>query len=148
VAVGVALSIFGYVTSTNDTVVDESIVMGTPMGGESSEQRNVELSSGNFESLEHSTSGKAAVVELANGDRRLTLSNFSTDAGPDLRVYLAEEPSTSNDQVGDFVDLGGLKGNRGNQQYVVPKTLPIDQYKAVVVWCRLFSVGFGQAKLS
>jgi hypothetical protein len=46
--------------------------------------------------------------------------------------------------VGGAVDLGRLKGNRGDQQYVVPRAVSVG---SVVVWCRAFSVDFGTAVL-
>ena len=71
-----------------------------------------------------------------------TLTDFETDPGPDLRVYLATDEGAS-----DFADLGALKGNRGDQQYELPASLDLDRYATVLVWCRAFSVGFGQAPL-
>ena len=46
--------------------------------------------------------------------------------------------------VKDAVDLGGLKGNKGNQQYDVPAGA---EAGAVVIWCRAFTVAFGTATL-
>ena len=44
-----------------------------------------------------------------------------------------------------FEDLGGLKGNKGMQQYDVPAGL--DRYATVVIWCRAFTIAFGKADL-
>jgi hypothetical protein len=64
--------------------------------------------------------------------------------GPDLRVYLV--PGDGKD-TGTHVDLGGLKGNKGNQQYGVPGSADLGKYKTVVIWCRAFSVAFARAHL-
>jgi hypothetical protein len=74
------------------------------------------------------------VVKLASGRRVLTLTDFETSAGPDLRV-----------RIGD-ADLGALKGNRGDQQYDVPKDLD-PRGDTVRIWCRAFSALFGSAEL-
>lgn len=108
---------------------------------------NVEVARGEFTSLAHGSSGTAAVVELAEGDRVLTFSELDTDNGPDLRVYLVEGPINDNGDGGDFVDLGALKGNKGNQQYAVPDGVDVSRFDTVVIWCRAFSVGFGAATL-
>ena len=71
----------------------------------------------------------------------VTLTQFQTDPGPDVRVYLVPDPGGS---IKDAVDLGGLKGNKGNQQYDVPAGA---EAGAVVIWCRAFTVAFGTAKL-
>jgi hypothetical protein len=48
--------------------------------------------------------------------------------------------------VDGAIDLGGLKGNRGDQQYRLPRGAEIGDH-TVVVWCRAFSAPFGSAPL-
>jgi hypothetical protein len=79
--------------------------------------------------------------------RVLTLTNFATAAGPDLRVYVVAGPASDESQVEDFVDLGGLKGNIGNQEYTLPADLNRHRYRTVVIWCRAFTVLFARAPL-
>ena len=107
---------------------------------------NVQLAAGSFVSIAHEGRGTAAVVELPGGDRKLTLTGFATDPGPDLRVYVSTDDPASGD-LGDFEDLGELKGNVGDQQYTVPRGLDVGRYSTVVVWCRAFSVAFTSAGL-
>jgi electron transfer DM13 len=45
------------------------------------------------------------------------------------------------------VDLGALKGNRGDQQYRLPRGTGL-RGRAVVIWCRAFSARFGSAVLT
>jgi Electron transfer DM13 len=108
------------------------------------------LASGEFVSLEHETRGMALVVETG-GRRFLRFEEFETSDGPDLLVYLsAKEPVGSDDWYGydqDFVDLGELKGNVGNQNYAIPANVDLDRYSTAVVWCRRFEVGFAAAVL-
>jgi hypothetical protein len=119
-----------------DTVVVEEVAQVGPASG------NVSLASGAFTSGAHHTSGRARVVRLRGGARQLQLLEFETSPGPDVRVYLARP-----DDVGDHADLGGLKGNKGTQQYGIPGHVDLGRYSAVVIWCRAFSVEFGRAEL-
>ena len=100
------------------------------------------LAAGSFAALEHDTSGRAEIVRAADGKQQLQLRDFKTDAGPDLKVYLATDSSAA-----EFVSLGALKGNSGNQVYGLPGSVDLKKYDTVLIWCRAFTVGFGQAPL-
>jgi len=67
-------------------------------------------------------------------------------------VYLSAKETAGNDDWHgydqDFVDLGTLKGNVGNQNYLIPADVDLDRYSTAVVWCRRFEVGFAAAVLS
>jgi hypothetical protein len=137
-----------------DDVVNERVATAAPAPARASGGReqpirpmNVLLSAGRFESVRHEARGVARAIELAEGGRVVTLTEFEVDNGPDLRVYLVAGPATSEGEVEDFVDLGGLKGNIGNQQYRVSATLDLERYSTVVIWCRAFSVLFARAPL-
>jgi hypothetical protein len=146
-------------TSLRDKTVNEEVAVGVPVSaaagppveaGKKPSQpvpaKNIALASGQFQVAdEGSASGKATVVSLARGDKRvLTLTDFAVANGPDLRVYLV--PGDGKD-TGDHIDLGGLKGNKGNQQYDLPKDAEIGRHRTVVIWCRTFSVAFARATL-
>jgi hypothetical protein len=53
-------------------------------------------------------------------------------------VYLSEIPVSNDWHVyGEpFVDLGALKGNLGNQNYVIPDAVDLSRYRSAVIWCR------------
>jgi len=91
----------------------------------------------------HNAEGVAKVITLQDGNRVLRLEDLRATNGPDLYVYLATEKGAS-----DFVDLGRLKGNIGNQNYNIPQGTDITKYNTVLIWCKTFSVLFGNAKLS
>jgi Electron transfer DM13 len=145
-----AAAVGGYLawTTLRDTVVHEHVVVGTPasQAEDSSPSRNVELVSGSFSSVEHESRGAAAVVRVRGGERMLTLTHFSTSPGPDLRVRLVVG-RTENGGSSGARDLGALKGNKGDQQYRVPDEIDLARYRAVVIWCRAFSVAFAKANL-
>jgi hypothetical protein len=149
-----AVAAGGYLAyaSMVDRVVDETVAVAaagaaqTSNGSETTARpRNVALARGVFTSGEHTTSGKATVIRLSNGSTVLTLTEFATSPGPDLRVYLV---SGTTDELGDVADLGGLEGNKGDQQYDVPAEIDVRSHRTVVIWCRAFSVPFGSATLS
>jgi hypothetical protein len=106
--------------------------------------------SGDFQSLAHETSGSAQTLQLADGSRVLRLADFATSNGPDVRVYLVRGNDGTDSAViarGEFIDLGALKGNRGNQNYDIPLEINLDDYQSVSIWCRRFSVNFGGTSL-
>jgi len=137
-------------TTLRDRVVDEHVVTAAapaavePASG-SARPRNVQLAVGRFRSHEHETGGTAKVVRLADGRRFLTLTSFATSAGPDLRVRLVPS-DTSDGGASGSIDLGALKGNRGDQQYELPRHAALAG-RTVVIWCRAFSAPFGSAPL-
>jgi len=124
-----------------DSEVNERVALAGQAG-------NVEAATGAFEAVRHEARGTATVLESRGGRRVLTLTGFEVDNGPDLRVYLVAGPADSEGTVEDFVDLGALKGNRGNQQYALPAGVDIRRHSTVVVWCRAFSVLFARAPLA
>jgi hypothetical protein len=112
---------------------------------------NDQLASGLFHSGAHETKGMATVFQLADGRKTLRLTNFATSNGPDVHVYLvAAQDAKDNDAVtkADFVDLGTLKGNIGDQNYELPANADLAKYRAVTIWCKRFSVNFGTAPLN
>jgi hypothetical protein len=109
-----------------------------------------EVASGRFRSLEHRTTGSAHILRLSNGSHVLRLENLDTSNGPDLRVYLSELPSNLgwHDYGKRYMELGKLKGNRGDQNYRIPVGTDLSRYKSLVIWCVRFKVGFGIAPLA
>jgi hypothetical protein len=108
------------------------------------------LGTGDFRGLAHETKGVATVHQLGDGKRILRLTNFETSNGPDVHVYLvAAEMANDNATVTEagFIDLGSLKGNKGDQNYEVPADADLNKYKSVSIWCARFGVNFGAATL-
>jgi hypothetical protein len=104
---------------------------------------------GSFRSLDHETSGSATLALADDGHYYLRLEDFSTENGPDLFVYLSTAPASSDGRefADDFIDLGALKGNIGDQNYQLPDGTDLEKYKSVVIWCRRFTSPFGAAPL-
>ncbi len=108
----------------------------------------VTLGEGLFEGRSHPAVGTAKVI--SDGSQSfLRFENFETDNGPDLNVYLSAAPlgADSGEYDDDFIDLGDLKGNVGDQNYELPDGVDLDRYQTVVIWCVRFGVAFGAAPL-
>ena len=90
----------------------------------------------------HNAEGVAKIIQLADGTDILRLENFKATNGPDLYVYLSTDKTNA-----DIVNLGRLKGNIGNQNYLIPAGTEITKYNTALIWCRAFSVIFGSAQL-
>jgi hypothetical protein len=146
-------------TTLRDDVVHERVIAAAPAPAAAPVPRDdaspvpappaagpTEVARGRFRSHEHETAGAARVIRDTDGRRYLTLTSFSTSPGPDLRVRLV--PGDTSDGGADgAADLGGLKGNRGDQQYAIPRGVELEG-RTVVIWCRAFSAPFGSAALS
>jgi len=90
----------------------------------------------------HDAQGIAKVIPIEGGSNVLRLEDLVVTNGPDLYVYLSTDKSAS-----DFVDVGRLKANIGNQNYPIPAGTDMTKYDTVLIWCRAFSVLFGSADL-
>lgn len=137
-----ALIVGGYLglTTLRDKVVHEAVAVAGSDG-------DTRTASGAFRSVEHESAGRATIVRRADGRQVLTLTKFSTSAGPDLRVRLVPGDSEDGGGAGN-VDLGALKGNIGDQQYELQADFDPSSPASVVIWCRAFSVAFAAARVS
>jgi hypothetical protein len=111
----------------------------------------VTLAQGSFIPLgRYSGEGTAIVLNDGSEQRFVRFENFSTDNGPDLRVYLSASDANADSAAfdDDFIDLGVLKGNIGDQNYEIPPDVDLSIYDTVVVWCVRFSTPFTAADLA
>ena len=90
----------------------------------------------------HNAEGQAKIIPISNNDNILRLENLKVTNGPDLYVYLSTDKGAS-----EFVNLGKLKANNGNQNYNIPSDTDLSKYYTVLIWCKAFSVLFGSAEL-
>jgi Electron transfer DM13 len=96
---------------------------------------------GTLTGVGHSVSGTAKIYDDA-GKKVVTLDPFSSQNGPDLKVYLSTDANASQ-----YINLGPLKSTTGKQSYEVTGMPDLEQYKFILVWCEQFSVLFGKAEL-
>lgn len=93
----------------------------------------------------HFGRGDAQIIETAPGVYVLRLENFSVRNGPDLFVYLSEDPTGRS--VNEDLNLGELKATDGAFNYEIPPEIDVSRVKSAVVWCRQFAVLFTHAEL-
>jgi hypothetical protein len=130
----------------NKTVNEEFPAVST---GPESVPAATALLTGLFEDEDslHRGSGAATVYDLGDGAMSLRLEDFSVTNGPDLFVLLMKDPEGRDTDLG-YIDLGSLKGNRGNQNYDIPAGVDLSEYKAAMIYCRAFHVVFSVAALN
>lgn len=123
----------------------------TPTAAATPEAVDVELARGRFEDAEYSTTGLARVLQLADGTRVLRLEDLATSDGPDLHVWISNQPSGGDWGSYDddrFIRLGPLKATNGNQNYPIPAGADLRGMTTVVIWCDRFDVAFGTAPVA
>ncbi len=111
----------------------------------------VDLAAGDFETAEHDTTGRARIVELADGSRFVRLEDLATSDGPDLHVWVTDQPSGGSwgsYDDGRFLRLGELKATHGNHNYAIPADADLGGLRSVVIWCDRFDVAFASAPVT
>ncbi|WP_220462862.1 DM13 domain-containing protein, partial [Nitrosopumilus sp. b2] len=129
----------------DETMMDETMMDETMMDETIKHVTSV-VYSGTFVGVGdgiHDAQGIAYTIPLDDGSNVLRLENFQSTNGPDLYVYLA-----TDDNASEFLNLGELKANRGNQNYEIPDDADLTKFNKVLIWCKAFSVLFGSAELS
>ena len=99
------------------------------------------LGRGRLRGIGHTASGSAEIVET-DGKAVVQLRDFSVQAGPDYRLYLANGETPDGGR-----ELGALKGTSGNQRYSVERRADARRFDTVLIWCRAFSVPVAAATL-
>ena len=91
--------------------------------------------------------GEGVATIFSQGDQSvLRLEDFTVTNGPDLHVLLVQNiDGTSSSELGEYIDLGSLKGNVGNQNYEIPAGTDLSQYSGVMIYCMPFHVVFATA---
>lgn len=121
-----------------------------PMEEDMPEQELAIVKSGEIAGADqfHQGSGTATIFELPDGSQILRLEDFMVTNGPDLHVLLAAGANPmGREDLGEYIDLGELKGNIGNQNYEIPPGVELADYNSVVIYCVPFHVLFAHADL-
>ena len=116
------------------------------------------LLTGDFVTLDamRGATGTASLYRLSDGRTIVRLETLDAINGPDMHVLLSAYPRPSTqeelDQVPQYqIDLGELKGNQGNQNYVISDpAFNIDNYQegSVVLYSARYSLIFSYAALA
>jgi hypothetical protein len=158
VLVYLAVGVFGVQTLFYDTEVNEDFAATPPASEEqgpsqtaaSAPRGPVVVSSGRFHPVAHPGTGDAIVYRLEDGSHVLRLENLDIFNGPALYVYaVAAKDASDSETVLDarFLNLGPLKGNKGNQTYELPAEFDSKKHRSISIWCQRFSVNFATAPL-
>jgi exoribonuclease R len=116
-----------------------------------------EMLNGSFRTIDstRSASGLVGIFRLSDGRYVVRLQDLNAINGPDLHVLLSayHNPTTQEqlDQVPQYqIDLGPLKGSRGNQNYIIQEpTFNIDNYQegSIVLYSTRYEIVFSYAML-
>ena len=85
-----------------------------------------------------------------DGSHLLRLEDLDVTNGPDLHVILSPDPNPKKRdtvKIPGYVDLGKLKGNKGNQHRPIPADVDVTIQGSVVIYCAPFHVIFSVAPL-
>ncbi|GAA0943518.1 DM13 domain-containing protein [Virgisporangium aurantiacum] len=140
-----------------DTTVNDPLSTRPPGEPDPTRTNAVELymqSTGTFVAQRHKTSGRVQVVlpeGRAGAEAQLELIDFETVNGPDLEVWLSDQPVQHDRSgwrvygTGQHMKLGALKGNKGNQTYIIPNDRREWSTRSVVIWSARHDVAYGAA---
>ncbi len=105
------------------------------------------VSEGEFQDADNAHRGSGTASIFQQGDQQvLRFENFNVTNGPDLHVLLVENiAGGDHDALGNYIDLGKLKGNMGSQNYEIAADVDLAQYEGVIIYCMPFHVVFSRA---
>ncbi len=133
-------------------MMEEAIEQAEMMAQPAASNEIQAVATGSFKDADafHRGSGAATIYRTPEGSEVLRLEDLNVTNGPALHVVLSTHPDPErSEQVKQegFVDLGDLKGNRGNQNYPIPAGVDTSIHKSVVIYCYPFAVVFSVATL-
>ncbi len=139
-----------YFVEEMEEVVMEDTKINEKIPGVS--QEVIVRASGNFEDVSHQGSGIAQLLDISGQEEYvLRLENLDVLNGPDLHVLLSPNKNVElSTDLGAYVDIGVLKGNKGNQNYTIfdDFEIGIENFKSVVIYSKAFDVVFNSADLT
>ena len=135
-----------------EQAIEQSEMMAQPPAGQEGANQVEAVVMGSFKDADafHRGSGTATIYRTPDGSEILRLENLDVTNGPALHVVLSTHPDPERSQQvkqEGYVDLGDLKGNRGNQNYPIPAGVDTSIHKSVVIYCYPFAVVFSVATL-
>jgi Electron transfer DM13 len=126
-------------TPTPDTT--QSQQNSTPQTTVFDTKNQTVLLKGTFESGAHPTSGTVTLYEDKDKKRTIVFENLKTDNGPDIRIWVAEDTKAKN-----YIEISD-KVLQGNYYLPVSETIDFTKKSHVLIWCKQYTVLFGNAKL-
>ncbi len=108
------------------------------------------LSVSEWISIGHPGTGTVLVYRQPDGSHVVRFEDLDVSNGPDLLVILSAAPLVDDRAAyseAAYLSLGDLKGNQGNQNYIVPAEVNLEEYQTVAIWCRRFNYTFNAAEI-
>lgn len=127
------------ITASTNNVNSQAYQLTIGNGGSSQASRKGQFGGANG----YSVSGEATLEAAGNGVKLVLGSNFSSQNGPGLYVYLSNSASS----VSGGVELGKLRKNSGTDEYTIDN-VSLDQYNFVLIYCKPFGATFGAAEFN
>lgn len=97
------------------------------------------LKQGTLMGIGHTVSGTVKIY-AAGEQYHVVFDPFTSQNGPDLRVYLSEDANATA-----YLNLGLLKSTTGFQSYPLPGKPDLARYPYVIIWCQQYTVLFARA---
>ncbi|HYC83925.1 MAG TPA: DM13 domain-containing protein [Chryseosolibacter sp.] len=120
---------------------DEGSLTTAPPGPDIDLSGATLVKQGMFVGINHVAMGTVSIFQH-DGKYVLVLDPYSSQNGPDLKVYLSKDEAAS-----EYIRVGNLQATMGKQSYAVPGSPALDDYSFVHVWCEKYDVEFARAKL-
>ncbi len=109
------------------------------------------LAQGQFETVSETrpSKGRALLYRLGTGEYLLRLEQFAVVKGPGLHLYLtgARAPKEADHVLADFIDLGSIKAQQGDHNYLMPADIDLGGYNGAVVFSPFFREIYATAQL-
>ncbi|MEM8788393.1 MAG: DM13 domain-containing protein [Pseudomonadota bacterium] len=94
-------------------------------------------------------SGRAQLLD-AGAMQILRFTEFQVSNAPHLEVWLSQNDAVFGSfdvRAAEVLPLSPLKDSRGDQVYLLPEGLDLNQYRSVLIWSPEFRVLYGVANL-
>jgi len=91
--------------------------------------------------------------EITNRDGQTIIKfkdGFKTKGGPDLKVFLSRKDIadvTGTNATSDGIFISELKNKKGDQEYVLPENIDINDYASLLIHCEAYSVLWGGSNI-
>lgn len=101
---------------------------------------------GKFKKKSYKISGAWALLEIEGHQVISFHDNFKTENGSDLKLVLSKKSIKRLDKNPEFkapISLGLIKSTSGDQHYIVPKSVNLEDYKSVLIHSEANNVLWG-----
>jgi hypothetical protein len=108
---------------------------------------------GQFASIDsvRQASGNLTIYQNPDGTRLLHIEeNFRISRAPEMHLILTRNPDPMAESTGvgvDYIDIGVLRGNVGQQNYTIPPSVDFNRYPVLAIYSSQYDAVLGTATL-